>query len=134
MRSSLAWISLETSPLAFAAVRFFLCVVVLLPPTILMGGTLPVIAQHWGRRSDALAAGIGKLYGVNTLGAVLGVVATGFFLLPGLGYRNTIFIAVFVNGLVGVIAFYLSWLLEGVIFRSAGRINENSCRVPGLVE
>ena len=109
----LAWISLESSPLAFAAVRFLLCVAVLLPPTILMGGTLPVIAQHWGRRSDALVGGIGTLYGVNTLGAVIGVVATGFFLLPSLGYRNAIFIAAFVNGLVGVIAFYLSSRLEG---------------------
>jgi spermidine synthase len=78
-----------------------------------MGGTLPVIAQHWGRRSDALVGGIGTLYGINTLGAVVGVVATGFFLLPSLGYRNAIFIAALVNGLVGAIAFYLSWRFEG---------------------
>jgi len=108
----LAWTPLESSPLAFAGVRFLLCFAVLLPPTVLMGGTLPVIAQHWGRRSDALVRGIGTLYGINTLGAVLGVVVTGFFLLPLVGYRNTIFIAVFVNGLVGAIAFYLSSRFE----------------------
>ena len=109
----MAWASLESNPLAFAGVRFLLCFAVLLPPTVLMGGTLPVIAQHWGRRSDALVRGIGTLYGVNTLGAVLGVVATGFFLLPRVGYTNTIFVAVFVNVLVGAIAFYLSSRLEG---------------------
>ena len=108
----LAWTSLESSPLAFAAVRFLICFAVLLPPTVLMGGTLPVIAQFWGQRSDALVRGIGTLYGINTLGAVVGVVVTGFFLLPLVGYRNTIFIAVFVNGLVGVIAFYLSSRFE----------------------
>lgn len=109
----LAWTSLEASPLAFAAVRFLLCVAVLLPPTILMGGTLPVIAQHWGRRSDALVGGIGTLYGINTLGAVVGVVVTGFFLLPSLGFRNAIFVAASVNGLVGAIAFGLSARFEG---------------------
>ena len=65
------------------------------------------------RRSDALVGGIGRLYGINTLGAVVGVVVTGFFLLPSFGFRTAIFLAAFVNALVGAIAFYLSWRFEG---------------------
>jgi spermidine synthase len=52
----------------------------LLPPTMLMGATLPVIARYIAHRSDN-AAWLGFFYGGNTAGAVLGCLAAGFYLL-----------------------------------------------------
>jgi len=52
----------------------------LLPPTILMGASLPVIARAIGNESD-ISPQLGFLYGANTIGAVVGCLAAGFWLL-----------------------------------------------------
>jgi spermidine synthase len=107
------WGAVAGDPLLFGIARFILCFTVLLPATLFMGATLPVIAQHWSRWGTSLVGGIGWLYGVNTLGAVVGVVITGFLLLPRLGFSTTIAVAVAVNLGVAATAFYLSWRHEG---------------------
>ncbi len=63
--------------IALRAVVTALC---LLPPTILMGATLPAIAQ-WVESSPRGIAWLGFFYGGNTLGAVLGSLLAGFYLL-----------------------------------------------------
>ncbi|MBK6810473.1 MAG: fused MFS/spermidine synthase [Sandaracinaceae bacterium] len=79
-------------------IRFLLCLPVLLPPTIAMGATLPILVRatsEWGtERATANASaklGWGSeatwLYATNTLGAVFGAGASGFYLLPELGAR-----------------------------------------------
>lgn len=71
------------SPSVFT--RAALGLLVLLPPTILMGGTLPVLVRPLLRsRADAGRA-VGLLYGVNTLGAVLGACVAGLVLVPSIG-------------------------------------------------
>ena len=45
-----------------------------------MGATLPAIARRYGHGARA-GVSLASLYTVNTLGAVLGSVATGFWLL-----------------------------------------------------
>src|SRR5882724_1896139 len=52
----------------------------LLPPTILMGASLPAMAR-WIEGSGRGASWWSLLYGANTLGAVLGCLIAGFFLL-----------------------------------------------------
>ena len=54
------------------AVRFILVALVLLPPTILMGGTLPLFCRQYVRDRDRIARGVGFLYAMNTLGAAAG--------------------------------------------------------------
>ncbi len=51
-------------------VRFLLSVLILIIPTALMGGTLPVMSKFIIRRLDRVGPAIGWLYGINTLGAV----------------------------------------------------------------
>ncbi|MFQ5825372.1 MAG: fused MFS/spermidine synthase, partial [bacterium] len=48
---------------------------------------------------------VGTLYAVNTLGGVFGCFAAGFILLPALGIRNTVFVAIFLNLLAGTIGY-----------------------------
>ena len=86
------------------ALRFFGAVAVLFVPTFLMGGTLPILARVVARNSDELGSGVSQLYWVNTLGAVVGTVISGFILLPVLGLRGTIATAVALNVLAGLVA------------------------------
>jgi spermidine synthase len=65
--------------------RALLAALMLLPPTLLMGGTLPVLARFFvGLRRD-VGATIGVLYFVNTLGAIAGCLVAGFLLIEALG-------------------------------------------------
>ncbi|HEX2678337.1 MAG TPA: fused MFS/spermidine synthase, partial [Polyangiales bacterium] len=76
-----------SSPM-FIAARFLCIAPLLIVPTFLMGSTLPLLARHFVQtHSSAQAASreVGRLYAINTLGAVVGVFASSFVLLPKLG-------------------------------------------------
>ncbi|MFQ5587630.1 MAG: fused MFS/spermidine synthase [Nitrospiria bacterium] len=90
----------------FSLVRFVLAVLILLLPTALMGGTLPVLAQRYKNR-DGAGKGVGLLYAFNTFGAVAGVLSAGFFLLPNLGLQKTTLLAAGLNGLIALVAIAL---------------------------
>src|SRR3989441_11611118 len=73
---------------ASVALRFALAALVLLVPTTLMGGTLPVLTRAFmGTERDRLKPSLGWLYGINTLGAVAGTALAGFFLIEYVGIR-----------------------------------------------
>ena len=74
-------------------------------PTFLMGGTFPVLMRGVVRRSKELAQRAGRMYAINTLGAVLGTLATGFVLLPAIGLRLSVFVAVVLNFIAAVLAY-----------------------------
>lgn len=79
-----------------------LSALLLLGPTILMGGTLPLMAA-WLRTSDTEAARRTALfYAVNTLGAVVGAGLAGFALVQRVGMETTIDIAAVANLLIGI--------------------------------
>lgn len=74
---------------AFLLARFAGTFFLLLLPTTLMGMTLPVIVGAFARRTRQFEMQAGLLYGINTVGAVLGTLLAGFALLPWLGIRGT---------------------------------------------
>ena len=82
--------------------RFGLAVAVLVVPTVLMGITLPLLAERI--RGARLAARISNLYAANTLGAVAGVLMTAYLLLPNLGEEATLAIAALTCALVAAVA------------------------------
>ncbi len=84
--------------------QVLVAVAVLLPSTTLMGATLPALCAFGARGQGDFSAGVGKLYGVNALGATVGVLASGFVLIGSIGETNTILVAVAVNALVGSLA------------------------------
>ena len=88
--------------------RLVLSVLVLGPSTFLMGGTLPAAARAVEREGDGARRRIATLYGVNTLGAVVGALLANFALLEVLGTRSTLWAAALVNALVAVFARALS--------------------------
>lgn len=88
--------------------RFALTFIVLLIPTTLMGGTLPVLSRFLVNKKDSLGLNIGALYSVNTLGAVLGCFITGFLLIEALGVRGATYLAVAINIGVGAVSILLA--------------------------
>ena len=82
--------------------RFILSFSILLIPTILMGATLPVLSKLLIRQYNEVKSGIGFLYGINTFGAALGCLLTGFYLIQANGVRTTIYIAVIINIVIAI--------------------------------
>ena len=89
-------------------IRFVLTFGVILIPSTLMGGTLPVLTRFFVKRLEQLGTNIGVLYALNTFGAVIGTVAAGFFLLEAFGIRWTLGIGIAINFGVAAIAFVLA--------------------------
>jgi spermidine synthase len=79
----------------------------LLPATVLMGATLPLLVAFVTRRSRHFQNVLSRLYGINTFGAVLGVLLAGFFLLGGIGERSSILLAAVLNLFACAIAYLL---------------------------
>jgi spermidine synthase len=92
----------------FSLIRFGLCFLVLLIPTTLMGGTLPVIVRFFVRRKEELGGYLGRLYSLNTLGGVFGSFLAGFVLILLLGVRGTIYLAAAINLSIAAGVFLLS--------------------------
>ena len=101
--------ALSPSPLSFAVFQFFLLGVALLPATTCMGATLPLLVRFATAQEADRAAGsaVGRLYGANTLGAVIGVAMAGFVLLPNAGLQATTFITAAGNVLLCGAALWL---------------------------
>ena len=87
--------------------RVLLIAAVLLPPTILMGATLPLFCRQFVDRRARIAGRVGFLYGLNTLGAAFGAAAAGFWLMPRLGLHGSIMLAAALDLIVGLVAWSL---------------------------
>ncbi|MDX2473043.1 MAG: fused MFS/spermidine synthase, partial [Candidatus Krumholzibacteria bacterium] len=87
--------------------RVLLVALVLLPPTFVMGGTLPLFCRQFVADSGRIIRNLGLLYGVNTLGAVFGTLAAGFILIPQVGVSGAVSVAAGVNVLLAVTALAL---------------------------
>jgi spermidine synthase len=106
--------------------RAVVSAILLLPPTMLMGATLPAISR-FVKATPSGVAWLGFFYGGNILGAVLGSLAAGFYLLRVYDLAVASFVAVALNGIVSI----ASWLLSTrAAYASSG--DERRGPVPGL--
>ncbi len=85
-----AWLSplfglLLDSPAVLNLVRLAIAFIILMIPATAMGATLPVLVMAMSRRDDNYGRVLGRLYGVNTLGATAGVLVTELYLVRWLG-------------------------------------------------
>ena len=87
----------------------------LLWPTFLMGCSLPFLSKAVVRRIDGSAQLIGRLYGVNTLGAGVGALVGGWYLIGTIGFDATIQVGAALNALVAVGGL---WLARGLDLRA----------------
>ena len=93
---------------ASVALRFGLAALVLLIPTTLMGGTLPVLTRALtGEDRGLLKPSLGRLYGLNTLGAMTGTALAGFLLIELVGVRASLLATATLNLAIGAAAIFL---------------------------
>ena len=85
-------------------VRFAFSFALLVAPTALMGGTLPVLVRWSTRSGEHVGRSLGRLYAINTLGALAGCAAAGFWLIEAFGVRQTILLTAGVNIALGLTA------------------------------
>ncbi len=84
--------------------RLSIAALVMGPPVLLMGGTLPAVARAVTREGDTGRRRVASMYASNTAGAVAGALLSTFLLLELLGTRLSLWGAVLVNLLIGVAA------------------------------
>lgn len=87
--------------------RALMAVICMLPATVLMGASLPAIVR-WVERTPRGVAWWGLLYGGNTVGAVIGCLAAGFYLLRLYDVAAATYAAVAINFAVAAISYALA--------------------------
>ena len=93
------------SAMATGAIAFGL----LLVPTLLMGSTLPLLAEHAVRSTGNVGESVGLLYSVNTFGSGVACLAAAYFLMRLLGESGTVTVAFIFNLTVGATAVLLGF-------------------------
>lgn len=91
----------------FLLARFAVVFILMLAPAALMGTTLPLLTGALVRDRERYDLQAGLLYGVNTLGAVVGTWFAGFVLLGALGVWKTTLVAAIADVLVGAACIWL---------------------------
>jgi spermidine synthase len=79
------------------SIRTLATIAVLLVPTLCMGATLPLLVGDAVRKSVNVGASTGRLYYVNTLGAVVGCFLAALCMFPFLGVAATLRVAAALN-------------------------------------
>jgi spermidine synthase len=87
--------------------RSFIAAICLLPPTILMGATLPAISR-WVETTPRGVSWMGFFYGGNIFGAVAGCLLAGFYLLRVFDIAIATYVALGVNLIVALSAILIS--------------------------
>lgn len=87
-----AW-TLGISPFGTGLLTF----AVLVPPTLAMGATLPILVAYYVRRFGNVGTAVGGLYFVNTLGSALAAFLAAVWLMRDLGQNGVIHVAAFCN-------------------------------------
>ena len=92
--------------------RGLFAAICLLPPTVMMGATLPAVSR-WVEMRPRGVSWLGIFYGGNTLGAVFGCLLAGFYLLRVHDMHTATFVAVGLNAAVAAGALALARARSG---------------------
>ncbi len=117
--------------LAGILVRGAVCGVCLLPPTVLMGASLPAIAR-WVETTPRGVSWLGFFYGGNIAGAVLGCLLAGFYLLRVHDTATATFAAAALNGAVALAAAGLAAVSPHRAGLGAGQAEQGVAPAPGV--
>src|SRR5205814_8825833 len=91
------------------AVRFVIAFAMIVVPATAMGATLPVlVGARVGSSDQEFGTKLGRLYGWNTLGAVVGVIGAELVLVPRLGVAGSAWVAGSANCVAAIMALSLS--------------------------
>ncbi len=120
----IAWAGSGLTGILLRGVAAAIC---LLPPTMLMGATLPAMSRYVETTPQGVSW-LGFFYGGNTGGAVVGSLLAGFYLLRVYDLAIATYVAVALNVLVAVIAILVARLAS---YEPAAAATTNVVRAPG---
>jgi spermidine synthase len=113
------YIAVEGAEAGIAS-RAIVCGLLLLPPTGLMGATLPAMSR-FVQNTPSGVSWLGYFYGSNIVGAVAGCVTAGFYLLRKFDLSTAALAAVAINLVVAAFGFALSRRVPYAAPRNDGR-------------
>jgi spermidine synthase len=96
------------------AARFLLTLGLLIIPTTLLGATVPFMNRGVVARDAHIGSRIATLYAANTLGAVAGVLVSGFYLIEHIGLTHTAQLAAVLSILVGLLALWANTRVDPI--------------------
>ncbi len=119
--------SMAERTLLLLALKGVLSALLLLGPTILMGGSLPLLAAWLQKYSSDAGRRSALFYSINSLGAVVGAGVAGFWLIQSLGLVSTLQMTALVNILIGATAGLLSrsHLLDAAPAEAAAPVSDD---------
>lgn len=128
-----AYREISSSFAVLTAIRFVTAGSILLIPAVLMGATLPVLSRFYASRGEKLGWEVGRLYALNTWGAVAGTLVAGFVLLPSVGVRTSLACAAVTNTALGAAVLFATRSEPGraaALAKTEGRSEPSRDRVP----
>jgi spermidine synthase len=87
------------------ALLFLMSFGLMIIPTLGLGAMFPVTIHGLQPKGGQTARIVGWAYSLNTVGAIAGSIAAGFWLVPWAGTQTTLLIGVSLNGIMAVLAF-----------------------------
>jgi len=102
-----AYGALQEQPQVLALLRFGLALLALGPATVMMGATLPTLTRHFAG-GEHLSGAFGRLYALNTAGAIIGTLLAGIVLIELLGLTGALIVGATCSGVAGVAAVVLA--------------------------
>ncbi len=132
--------------LTYNLFTFGICFLLLLVPVTCMGATLPVLSRFYVWSMSHLGTHVGRLYGLNTIGAAVGSLVCGFWMISTLGVPGSLAFAMLLNIGIGLLCLRAGKRMparEGASEDSVGRkaskranaavVETNAPRWPALV-
>lgn len=90
-------------------IKFFLITLSLLPATIAMGTTLPILVHYATQKfRSSVGKTVSVLYAVNTFGAFVGTLLSAYILIELVGLRGSLYIASSINFILSLLVFAIS--------------------------
>ena len=93
LKPVLRWAYADGAGALFPLIRVASCIVMVMLPALALGATFPMAVRWYSRNSSEPATESSTLYFLNTVGAAIGSLLAGFVLIPSIGMRATIYVA-----------------------------------------
>lgn len=88
--------------------KFAFAGVAILPPTVLMGATLPALTRYVTRSLSELRSKVAALYAINSSGAVVGTLLADWWWIPSIGLEACVYVGATISLVIGLVALILS--------------------------
>lgn len=106
------------------------CVLSVLLPTFLMGGTLPAMGRYMMRTLSVVGPRVSRLYFLNSLGAAFGCLLAGFYLVGNFGLQFSMVAGAVLNILAGIVSMMILSRESAAAAPAAAEPREEGAELP----